>query len=215
MNDLQTCDKIDFRAVAKASGALVWVADTSRSCIWFNDAWLTFTGRTLAQEIGSGWLDGIHLDDYDRCLQTYVVSFDARRPFTLEYRLHHHTGKYRWILVQGVPLFGDSGNFLGFSVSGWDINNHKEQEAHIRYLEHYDRLTDVPNLSLDCARASLATLTMRGTSAVQRGGIKPFMRAVRRERRPTLHSRRHRFAASPHSGCIVASGNSAPFRGAP
>lgn len=148
MNETQAFHKIDFRAVAKSASALVWVADTSRSCIWFNDAWLTFTSRTLAQEIGSGWLEGIHLDDYDRCLQTYVASFDARKPFTLEYRQHHHSGRYRWIVVHGVPLFGDNGNFLGFSGTGWDINDSKEQEEHIHYLEHYDRLTDLPNLSM-------------------------------------------------------------------
>lgn len=148
MNNFQNSYKIDFRRVVEASGALVWVADTSHACIWFNDAWLSFTGRTLPQEVGSGWIEGIHLDDYDRCLQTYVASFDARKPFTMEYRLHHHNGTYRWIVVHGVPLFDDNGSFLGFSGTGWDINDRKEQEAHIRHLEHYDRLTDLPNLSM-------------------------------------------------------------------
>jgi diguanylate cyclase (GGDEF)-like protein/PAS domain S-box-containing protein len=156
MNTPKGCDKIDFRTVTKTSGALVWVADSSRSCIWFNDAWLAFTGRTLAQETGSGWLDGIHLDDFDRCLQTYVVSNDARKPFTLEYRLHHHGGRYRWIVMHGVPLFGDDGKFQGFAGTGWDIDDLKQQEEHIRYLEHYDRLTDLPNLSMFSDR--LATL---------------------------------------------------------
>lgn len=140
--------KIDFHRVAKAASALMWVADAHRACIWFNDAWLDFTGRTAAQEYGSGWLEGIHLDDYDRCLQKYLVSFDARKPFTIEYRLHHYSGRYRWIVVHGMPLFDDDGNFQGFSGTGWDIDNLKQQEEHIRYLEHYDRLTDLPNLKL-------------------------------------------------------------------
>lgn len=148
MNDSPLSRKIDFRNVAKAASALMWVADADRACIWFNDAWLDFTGRTAAQECGSGWLEGIHLDDYDRCLQTYLVGFNARKPFTLEYRLHHHSGKYRWIVVHGVPLFDDDGKFQGFSGTGWDIDNLKQQEEHIRYLEHYDRLTDLPNLTL-------------------------------------------------------------------
>jgi diguanylate cyclase (GGDEF)-like protein/PAS domain S-box-containing protein len=140
--------KIDFHRVAKAASALMWVADANRACIWFNDAWLDFTGRTAAQEYGSGWFEGIHLDDYDRCLQKYLVSFDARKPFTIEYRLHHHGGRYRWIVVHGVPLFDDEGFFQGFSGTGWDIDNLKQQEEHIRYLEHYDQLTDLPNLKL-------------------------------------------------------------------
>ena len=140
--------KIDFHRVAQAASALMWVADAHRACIWFNDAWLDFTGRSAAREYGSGWLEGIHLDDYDRCMQTFVVGFDARKPFTLEFRLHHHGGRYRWVVMHGVPLFGTDGAFQGFSATGWDIENLKQQEEHIRYLEHYDRLTDLPNLKL-------------------------------------------------------------------
>lgn len=149
MNDPSpSFQKMDFRRVAQAASALMWVADAHRACVWFNDAWLAFTGRSAAQEYGSGWLEGIHLDDYDRCLQAYVVGFDARKPFTLECRLHHHGGRYRWIVMHGVPLFGDDGVFQGFSGTGWDIDDLKQQEEHIRYLEHYDRLTDLPNLSM-------------------------------------------------------------------
>ncbi len=154
MDELQAFRRIDFHAVAKGARCFVWVADASRSCIWCNDAWLAFTGRTLAQEIGSGWIEGIHLDDYDRCLQAYTASFDARKPFTLEYRLHHYSGRYRWIVVHGAPLSDENGRFVGFSATGWDIDNFKQQEERISYLEHYDRLTDLPNLSMFIDRLS-------------------------------------------------------------
>jgi hypothetical protein len=53
----------------------------------YDRPWLTFTGRTMAQELGDGWAQGVHPDDLDDCLRTYVHQFDSRQPFRKQYRL--------------------------------------------------------------------------------------------------------------------------------
>ncbi|HRF97293.1 MAG TPA: PAS domain-containing protein, partial [Aggregatilineales bacterium] len=83
-------------------------------CNFFNDVWLNFTGKTFEQEYGNGWAEGVHPDDFDRCLQIYTTSFDAREQFHMDYRLLRHDGEYRWILDHGVPRFGADGEFLGY-----------------------------------------------------------------------------------------------------
>lgn len=78
-----------------------------------------FVGRTLEQERGNGWLENVHPEDFDRCLQIYVTCFDARRPFQMEYRLRHRSGEYRWILDSAVPRYASDGAFEGY-VGGGD-----------------------------------------------------------------------------------------------
>jgi PAS domain S-box-containing protein len=92
-----------FRSIANATPVMIWLAGTDTLCYWFNAGWLAFTGRTLAQEQGNGWAEGVHPDDLQRCVSFYLAHFEQRLPFQMEYRLMHHNGQYRWIHDSGVP----------------------------------------------------------------------------------------------------------------
>ena len=124
-----------FRTVADAAPVLIWLANTDKLCIWFNKKWLDFTGRTLDQEYGNGWADGVHPDDLQRCLDTYITSFDNRQPFSMEYRLKNSQGEYRWLLDNGVPVFNSIGEFEGYIGSCTDIHEHKQLAQELEYSE--------------------------------------------------------------------------------
>ena len=116
-----------FRMMADNAPVLIWIAGPDKGCTYFNRLWREFTGRTLEQELGFGWAQGIHPNDYDRCLATYIAAFEARRPFEMEYRLGHHAGEHRWIVDRGTPLFkGD--DFAGYIGSCIDIHERKQVE---------------------------------------------------------------------------------------
>ncbi|MBW4606854.1 MAG: PAS domain S-box protein [Hassallia sp. WJT32-NPBG1] len=121
-----------FREMADASPTLIWMSDTSKLCNYFNKTWLEFTGRTIEQEIGNGWVEGVHPDDLQYCLDIYINAFDAREEFSMEYRLKRYDGEYRWILDNGVPRFTSSGNFLGYIGSCIDISDRKVAEETVR-----------------------------------------------------------------------------------
>ena len=114
-----------FKVIADTAPVLVWMSDTDKLCTYFNKGWLTFTGRTMEQECGNGWAEGVHPDDFDRCLDIYVTSFDKRIPFSMEYRLKRNDEQYRWILDNGVPRYTLEGEFLGYIGSCIDINDQK------------------------------------------------------------------------------------------
>src|SRR3954463_9640341 len=94
-----------FRELADNAPVMIWRSAPDKLCDWFNKPWLDFVGRTMEQEIGNGWAEGVHADDFDRCLQTYGAAFDAREKFTMIYRLRRRDGAYRYILDNGAPFY--------------------------------------------------------------------------------------------------------------
>ncbi len=122
----------NLRVLAKNESVLIWTAGTDKRCTYFNQVWLDFTGRALEQELGDGWLESVHPDDHEECLLGFLTAFDARKAFTLEYRLRHHSGEYHWIVDHGVPRFNSQGEFLGYIGSGVDINDKKETEVQLK-----------------------------------------------------------------------------------
>lgn len=117
--------------VADTSPALVWMSDTSGGCIWFNATWLRFTGRSLDEEVGDGWTEGVHSADRDACLTVYSTAFAKHEPFSMEYRLRRNDGEYRWLLDQGTPRFGADGEFLGYVGSCLDVTEQREHQMEL------------------------------------------------------------------------------------
>lgn len=114
---------------------MIWVAGTDKLCHFVNNRWLEFTGRTLEQELGNGWTEGVHSDDLDRCLKLYVSSFDAREEFQMEYRLRNYKGAYRWVSDKGIPNYNVSGEFEGYSGACMDIHDRIEFEEKLKESE--------------------------------------------------------------------------------
>jgi diguanylate cyclase (GGDEF)-like protein/PAS domain S-box-containing protein len=112
-----------FRVVADAAPVMIWMSGTDMLCTWFNLGWLSFTGRTMAQELGNGWAEGVHPDDLSRCLDIYVGHFERQKPFCMEYRLKRHDDEFRWLRDNGVPRFGADGKFEGYIGSCIDVSD--------------------------------------------------------------------------------------------
>jgi len=108
--------------------ALIWRSRLDKLCDYFNKTWLEFTGRTMEQEFGNGWTEGVHPDDFDLCLKTYVEAFDKREAFLMEYRMKNSSGEYRWIRDFGRPFFDLDNSFLGYIGSCYDITEIKDNE---------------------------------------------------------------------------------------
>src|SRR5882724_2599571 len=124
-----------FRIVADAAPVLIWMSGLDKLCNFFNKPWLEFTGRTLEQEMGNGWADSVHPDDFQNCLKTYVEAFDARQPFVMQYRLRRYDGEYRWISDTGVPRYDAQKKFAGYIGSCVDITELRSKEEALREFE--------------------------------------------------------------------------------
>ena len=129
-----------FRALADSSPVMVWQSGLDRGCHYFNTTWLEFTGRSMEEELGDGWTQGVHPDDLARCLEVYSTAFGRHQPFEMEYRLRHRSGQYRWIMDRGTPRFGPNHAFLGYIGGCIDIDDRKRAEEAQRAAETQLRL---------------------------------------------------------------------------
>jgi PAS domain S-box-containing protein len=114
-----------FRIMADSAPVLLWMAGRDALCDFFNQGWLTFTGRSMEQEQGTGWAEGVHPEDFQACMDVYLSAFVARRSFQMEYRLRRADGQYRWLFDQGVPRQTPDGDFVGYIGSCIDVTDLK------------------------------------------------------------------------------------------
>jgi PAS domain S-box-containing protein len=191
-----------FRTMANTAPVMIWMSGTDKLCTFFNKGWLDFTGRSLEQELGNGWAEGVHREDFDRCLEVYVNSFNARQEFTMEYRLRRHDGEYCWVLDTGIPRFAPDGTFLGYIGSAIDITERKHAEEALRKSEaalrkSHDELQELPGKLLtaqeeerrrlacelhDDLTQRLAVVAIEAGKVEQQlqGGAEPVLEGLRR-----------------------------------
>lgn len=132
MEDKLNESELQYKNMANAGLALIWKSGLDKLCNYFNDPWLAFTGRTIEQEMGNGWAEGVHPDDFDRCLKIYTSAFDKCEAFEMEYRLRHVSGQYKIILDMGTPNYNSNGEFIGFIGHCFDITERKQAEEIIK-----------------------------------------------------------------------------------
>jgi PAS domain S-box-containing protein len=119
--DYTAPDDDRFRDLVDQAPFMLWSSGRDGLCNFFNRPWLQFRGRTMAQEMGNGWVEGVHPDDRERCIDTYRRAFAAHQPFDMEYRLCRADGQYRWIRDVGSAQFDKDGAFLGYVGSCVEI----------------------------------------------------------------------------------------------
>lgn len=133
-----------FQTLADGAPVMIWMAGLDMGCFYFNRAWLDYRGRTLEQEAGNGWAEGVHPEDLQRCVNHYVSCFERRVAFAMSYRLQDYAGEFQWILDRGAPHFLPDGTFLGFfggcAVLGEEaIGRHSELSGTMTKMRDFAR----------------------------------------------------------------------------
>jgi PAS domain S-box-containing protein len=172
-----------FRRLADSAPVLIWTTTLEARNSYCNRKWLEFTGRTQEQEQDHGWLDGIHPEDRDRCVQAYAAAEAGSLPgvpgtpgkepgaiaFQIEYRLRRHDGEYRWMHHDGVPKTSGSGEFRGFIGSCFDITDQRRAtETLLRAKEELEQHVAERTAELQQANRQLQQLLLEQARAEER-----------------------------------------------
>ncbi|MDJ0737293.1 MAG: PAS domain S-box protein [Nostocaceae cyanobacterium] len=118
--------------MADTAPVMIWMAGCDIVCNYFNAVWLEFTGCSLSQAIGNGWLDRVHPEDRQICQDISLNAVNKPQKFQRQYRLLNANGKYHWILDTAAPQFDVDGNFIGYTGCCIDINHIKEETTELK-----------------------------------------------------------------------------------
>lgn len=136
-----------FRSMAENSPTMIWVADEGKACSYFNNTWLEFTGRSITQEKGIGWLDNIYPDDKEKAVEDYQCAFERKEPYTAKYRLKRNDGRYRWIQEMAKPTYSPDGEFTGYMGSCSDVHDQfmMQEELELKVRQRTQELNEALN----------------------------------------------------------------------
>jgi PAS domain S-box-containing protein len=123
-----------FDELADDAPVIFWVTDASGCCTFISRRWQEFTAQTPTQARGDGWMDAIHPEDRPAAEALYAEALSGRRPATLEYRLRHHTGEWRFVIDTFNPRFDKDGVYAGYVGCVLDISDRKQTEHEYRTL---------------------------------------------------------------------------------
>ena len=117
-----------YRSLVEATAAIVW--DTPAAGEVQSDllGWRAYTGQTVDQIRGWGWLEAIHPDDRERTAHAWTTAINTRCFYQIEHRLRRHDGVYRHMLARGVPINGDDGTIREWVGVHTDIDDQKRAQ---------------------------------------------------------------------------------------
>ena len=146
-----------FRRLADGAPVMVWMCDATGEAIWFNRRWLDFRGRTLVEETGHGWLDGLAPEHRETAVEHIGQAFQRREPFDIEFRIQRADGEYRWLAGWAVPSEDASGLFNGYVGSAYDVTERKlDEESRTVLIEELNhRVKNTLSIIQSIARQSL------------------------------------------------------------
>ena len=126
VEQMQRAGERQFLRLVDDSPAMIWTSGPDAAYDYVNRAWLHYRGRTAEQETGGGWVEGLHPDDRDLCMETYLRAFQARQPFRMQFRLQRPDESYSWVESAGVPRYHADGEFAGFMGTVAEVTDRKK-----------------------------------------------------------------------------------------
>jgi PAS domain S-box-containing protein len=128
---LQTSER-ELRELAESMPQIVWTTSADGRNIYFNQQWVDYTGLSLEESYGDGWIKPFHPDDRQRAWDAWQHAVQHRDTYSLECRLRRADGVYLWWLIRGVPLLTSNGEIRKWFGTCTDIEQIKRIEHELK-----------------------------------------------------------------------------------
>jgi PAS domain S-box-containing protein len=123
-----------YRFLIDATTAVVWTMPPSGEYEGDIPGWQAFTGQSLAEARGQGWLTAIHPDDRAATRAAWSEAIATGEPYTMEHRVRRADSAYRIMVAQGIPIRGCDGSIEEWVGIHTDVTDARLNEQHQRLL---------------------------------------------------------------------------------
>ena len=123
-----------FRTLADSIPQFVWVAQADATIEYYNQQWTEYTGLTMAESYGSGWITPFHPEDKQLAQNAWQHAIETGENYDVACRLRQYDGEYHWFIVKAEPLRDNLGNIIKWYGTCTNIDSHKQTEKEIKKL---------------------------------------------------------------------------------
>ena len=117
-----------FRSLSEAIPGMIWTARPDGHRDFFNKRWCDYTGLTVEQGRGWGWMQAFHPEDVEVARTHWQRSMLTGEPYQVECRLRAKDGSYRWFLGRGNPIRDGTGQIIKWFGMVTDIEHQKQNQ---------------------------------------------------------------------------------------
>ena len=155
-----------YRTLIQAISQIVWTRSPAGEFVERQIAWEEFTGQSLDEYLGWGWLDAVHEEDRLRLKQTWRRAVDAASPYYAEHRLKARDGTFRWVAIRAAPVLEGDGTVREWIGTHTDIDATKRaSEERARLFESERNARRAAERAIDRLRAAWSVADAAGAEA--------------------------------------------------
>lgn len=115
-----------FRTLSETIPHMMWASSPDGKKNFFNKYFLDYTGLSYEELEGDGWQKVIFPDDLQRETALWEEISKTGEDLTIEKRVRHHSGEYRWHITRGIAQKDADGVVTGWIGTSTEIDDQKK-----------------------------------------------------------------------------------------
>jgi len=148
-----------YRSLVEATGQVVFSLGARGEMVEDSPSWRSFTGQSVEELAGRGFLDAVHPDDRERAVCAWQAGRADKVAFDVEFRLRRADRSYAAVLSRNVPVQDDDGSVLEWLGTCIDLTEHKRADEVVRVLSDAGRVLG-SSLEGDATLSEIARLVV-------------------------------------------------------
>lgn len=156
INEQKVRNERQFEDITNMIPQMIWRTTPEGDHDYYSKRWYDYTGLTVEQSEGEGWMNGFHADDLKIAGPKWAHSLATGDEYLTEYRARSATGEWRWMLGRAVPMRDERGAILKWFGTCTDIHDlvltreeAKQTRAQLERVIEHARIT-LWAVDMDC-----------------------------------------------------------------